>query len=49
MEPEPFLSTLQNTGVKFLQCVENFQQGGVLFVQAEYKFLHAVKMHFMQL
>ena len=46
---EPFLSTLQNTGVKFLQGVENFQQGEVLFVQAAYKFLHAAKMHFMQL
>ena len=31
---EPFLSTLQNMGVKFLQGVENFQQGEVLFVQA---------------
>ena len=47
--PEPFLSTLQNMGVKFLQGVENFQQGEVLFVQAAYKFLHAAKMHFMQL
>ena len=46
---EPFLSTLQNMGVKFLQGVENFQQGEVLFVQAAYKFLHAAKMHFMQL
>ena len=46
---EPFLSTLQNTGVKFLQGVENFQQGEVLFVQAAYKFLHAAKLHFMQL
>ena len=48
-KPEPFLSTLQNMGVKFLQGVENFQQGEVLFVQAAYKFLHAAKMHFMQL
>ena len=48
-EPEPFLSTLQNMGVKFLQGVENFQQGEVLFVQAVYKFFHAAKMHFMQL
>ena len=31
--PEPFLSTLQNMGVKFLRGVENFQQGEVLFVQ----------------
>ena len=31
---EPFLSTLQNVGVKFLQVVEKFQQGEVLFVQA---------------
>ena len=46
---EPFLSTLQNMGVKSLQGVENFQQGEVLFVQAAYKFLHAAKMHFMQL
>ena len=44
---EPFLSTLQNMGVKSLQCVENFQQGEVLFVQAAYNFLHAAKMHFM--
>ena len=44
--PEPFLSTLQNMGVKFLQGVENFQQGEVLFVQA---FVHAAKMHFVQL
>ena len=48
-EPEPFLSTLQNMGVKFLQGVENFQQGEVLFVQAAYNFFHASKMHFMQL
>ena len=41
---EPFLSTLQNVGVKFLQGVEKFQQGEVLFVQAKYKFLHAAKM-----
>ena len=47
--PEPFLSTLQNVGVKFLQGVENFQQGEVLFVQAAYNFWHAAKMHFMQL
>jgi hypothetical protein len=33
-------------GVKFLQCVENVQQGEVFFVQAAYKFLHAAKMHF---
>ena len=46
---EPFLSTLQNMGVKSLQGVENFQQGEVLFVQAAYKFLHAAKMHFIQL
>ena len=44
--PEPFLSTLQNMGVEFLQGVENFQQDEVLFVQA---FLHAAKMHFVQL
>ena len=31
-------------GVKFLQGVENFQQGEFLFVQAAYKFLHAAKM-----
>jgi hypothetical protein len=36
-------------GVKFLKGVENFQQGEVLFVQDEYKLLHAAKMHFMQL
>ena len=36
-------------GVKSLQGVENFQQGEILFVQAAYKFLHAAKMHFMQL
>ena len=42
--PEPFLSTLKNMGVKFLQGVENFQQGEVLFVQAAYEFLHAAKM-----
>ena len=47
--PEPFLSTLQNMGVKSLQGVENFQQGEVLFVQAAYNFLHAAKLHFMQL
>ena len=47
--PEPFLSTLQNMGVTFLQGVENFQKGEVLFVQAAYRFLHAAKMHFMQL
>ena len=47
--PELFLSTLQNTGIKILQGVEKFQQGEVLFVQAAYKFLHAAKMHFMQL
>ena len=35
-------------GVKFLQGVENFQQGEVLFVQAAY-FFNAEKMHFMQL
>jgi hypothetical protein len=35
--PEPFLSTLKNMEVKFLQGVENFQQGEVLFVQAAYK------------
>jgi hypothetical protein len=46
---EPFLSTLQNMGVKFLQGVENFQQGEVLFLQAAYNFLHAAKVHFMQL
>ena len=49
LSPEPFLSTLQNMGVKFLQGVENFQQGEVLFVEAAYKFLHAAKKHFMQL
>ena len=38
---ECFLSTLQNMGVKFLQGVENFQQGAVLFVQAAYKFYAA--------
>ena len=47
--PEPFLSTLKNMGVKFLQGVENFEQSEVLFVQAAYNFLHAAKMHFMQL
>ena len=47
--PETFLSTLQNMGVKSLQGVENFQQGEVLFVQAAYNFLHAAKVHFMQL
>ena len=36
-------------GVKFLQGLENFQQGEVLFVQAAYKFLHAAKMRFMQI
>jgi hypothetical protein len=36
-------------GVKFSEGVENFQQGKVLFVQAACKFLHAAKMHFMQL
>ena len=36
-------------GVKSLQGVENFQQGEVLFVQAAYNFLHAAKVHFMQL
>ena len=36
-------------GVKFLHGVENFQQGVVLFVQAAFNFLHAVKMYFMQL
>ena len=46
---EPFFSTLQNMGVRYLQGVENFQQGEVLFVQAAHKFLHAAKMHFMQL
>ena len=47
--PEPFLSTLQNVGVKFLQGVEKFQQVEVLFVQAACECLHAAKMHFMQL
>ena len=28
---------------------ENFLKGEVLFVQAAYNFLHAAKMHFMQL
>ena len=46
---EPFLSTLQNMGVKSLQGVKNFQQGEDLFVQAAYKFFYAEKMHFMQL
>ena len=46
---EPFLSTLQNMWVKVFQDVENFQQDEVLFLQAAYKFLHAAKMHFMQL
>ena len=36
-------------GVKFLQGVENFQQGEVLFVKADYNFLHTAKVHFMQL
>ena len=36
-------------GVTFLQGVENFQQGEVLFVQDACKFLHAAKIHFMQL
>ena len=49
MRAEPFLSTLQNMWVKSLQGVENFQQDEVLFVQAAYKFLHAAKMHFLQL
>ena len=35
---EPFLSTLQNMGVKLLKGVENFQQGELLFVQAAYIF-----------
>ena len=47
--PEPFLFTLQNTGVKFLQGVENFQHDEVLFVQAADKFLHAAKIHFLHL
>ena len=47
--PEPFLSALQNMGVKFLHGVENFHQGEVLFVQAANNFFHAAKMHFMQL
>ena len=47
--PEPFLSTLQNVGVKFLQGVEKFQRGEVFFVQAANKFLHAAKMRFIQL
>ena len=47
--PEPFQSTLQNMGIKFLQGVENFQHGEVLFVQAADKFLHAAKIHFLQL
>ena len=46
---EPFLSTLQNMGIKFLQGVENFQHSDVLFVQAADKFLHAAKIHFLQL
>ena len=46
---KPFLSTLQNMGVKSLLGVENFQQGEFLSVQAAYKFLHAAKMNFMQL
>ena len=33
----------------FLNGVENFHEGEVLFVQAAYNFLHAAKMHFMQL
>ena len=45
--PEPFLSTLQTVGVKFLEGVEKFQQGEVLLVQAADKVLHAAKMHFM--
>ena len=49
MFAETFLSTLQNMGVKFLQGVENFKQGEVLFVQAACNFLHAAKVHFMQL
>ena len=47
--PEPFLSVLQDMGVEFLHGVENFRQGEVLFVQAAYKFLHAAKMHFIEL
>jgi hypothetical protein len=46
---ESFLSTVQNMGVKFVQGLENFQQGEVLFVQAAYKFLHTAKMHFLHL
>ena len=42
-------STLQNMGVRFLHDVENFHQGEVLFWQAAYKYLHAAKMHLMQL
>ena len=38
-----FLSAQQNIGV------ENFHQVELLFVQAVYNFLHAAKMHFMQL
>ena len=44
--PGPFLSTLQNMGVKFLQGVENFHQGEVLFVQAAYKFYAALARFF---
>ena len=36
-------------GVNSLLGVEYFQQGEILFVQAAYKFLHAAKMHIMQL
>ena len=46
---KPFLSALQNMGVEFLHGVENFHQGEVLFVQAAHNFLHAAKMHCMQL
>ena len=45
----PFYLPCKMWGLNFLQGVENFQQGEVLFVQATYKFLHAAKMHFMQL
>ena len=46
---EIFLSALQNMGVEFLHSVENFHKGEILFAQAAYNFLHAAKMHFMQL
>ena len=36
-------------GVDFLLGVENFHQGEFIFAQAAFDFLHAAKMHFMQL